>query len=245
MGPTDPSPGQTSAPAPLPPTLGAPYRAEAPGGPHRGRGCGSGVTLWLFRHAEVEETFHGTIYGSANVPLSAAGHEQTESVAQAFAHLEFARVLSSDLDRARALGARLAELTGRRLELHGELRELHRGSWQGLGKTELHRDRGHEIAAWFQDPWDYRGHRGESEFDVFDRAWSILGPRLEEARSAADPRPIAVCAHFNVVRILLARCLGIPAAESFRLRIDLASACALVDTPRGWHLSAANVRSPR
>jgi len=54
-----------------------------------------------------------------------------------------------------------------------------------------------------------------------------------------------VVAHYNVLRILVARALGIAPPDSFRLRVDMARAVLLRDTPAGWVLARSNVSSYR
>jgi broad specificity phosphatase PhoE len=57
--------------------------------------------------------------------------------------------------------------------------------------------------------------------------------------------PLALAAHYNVIRVLVARAIGIAPAHSFRLRVDLGAVTVLADDPGGWRLLRANVRGPR
>ncbi len=182
------------------------------------------------------------MYGSLDVPLSAAGERETARRASAFAALPLRRILCSDLSRARRLGEALSEATGAPLELRAELREIDRGRWQGRDIEELQAERGEELAALMADPWSWNRHGGETDADVLARA----GPTLEAALTEEPGRgPIAVVAHYNVVRVLVSRALGIPPRDSFRLRLDLARAVLLRDDPEGFALVRGNVESPR
>jgi probable phosphoglycerate mutase len=197
--------------------------------------------VWLFRHGEVHEEWQGKVYGGLDVPLSGAGEADTARVAEAFAGLRPERILSSTLVRARRLGEALSAATGAPLETDAGLVEVRRGRWQGLTVADLMERHPQEVAAFYADPWGYDSHGGESDRDLLARAW----PAFERGVRAVDGGCLAVACHYNVLRVLLARAVGIAPEHSFRLRVDLAAACRLVDAPGGWVLERANVRHPQ
>ena len=215
-------------------------RAWTGGGPS----YGTGTPVWLFRHGEVHADWQGKAYGGLDVPLSAQGQADTERVAERFAALPFRAVVSSDLNRARTLGERLAERSGAPLTVSSGLAEIARGRWQGRTVTDLFENSGDEVAAFYSDPWTFNGHGGETDADVIERAWPVLAAALESGQPG-DTRPIALTAHYNVVRALVAYALGVRPAASFRLRVDLGAISVLRDTPAGWRLARLNVREPR
>lgn len=203
-------------------------------------GFGTGAQVWLFRHGEVREDFQGLAYGGMDVPLSSEGLEQTQRLAERFAGVRFTRVVASTLQRARYLGEQLSARTGAPLELDAGLVEIDRGRWQGLRQKELLARHEAEVAAFYDDPWNWREHGGETDSDVLARAWPVL-----ERALAASGGPLAIACHYNVVRNLLAHALGIEPNTSFRVRIDLTAGALLEDGPHGWQLLRCNVRSPR
>lgn len=214
-----------------------PSEPFTPTGPVRGRGAGARV--WLIRHGEVHEDFHGLAYGGMDVPLSARGLAETREFAARFAAEPIERVYASTLQRARALGERIAEATRAPIELDAGLVEIDRGRWQGLPQKELMERFGADVAAFYADPWNWRKHGGETDADVRARAWPVLERALDSGAAT-----VAIVCHYNVVRNLIAQALGIAPNASFRIRIDLTSAALLRDTPQGWRLERCNVRSP-
>ena len=227
---------------------GEPRNRSRPGAPPGAEpGSGSGVRIWLFRHGEVHGDWRGLAYGGLDVPLSERGLDDTLEVARLCGRLPFRRVLASSLARARRLGEELARHSGAPLTVDPGLAEIARGSWQGRSVAELHRDAGDEVAAFYADPWNFDEHGGETDRDVHERAWPVLaGALAESAKLAAtgDRRPLAVAAHYNVIRVILARALGIRPADSFRLRIDLSAISVLIDGADGFRLERMNVRGP-
>lgn len=208
--------------------------------PARHPGLASGSTVWLFRHGEVHADWQGKAYGGEDVPLSETGERDTRDVAAAFAPMRPTLVLSSTLRRARVLGEALAAATGAPLELDAALVEIARGRWQGVAVADLWRDHADDVAAFYADPWGWGRHGGETDRDVLARAW----PAFERAVVRSAGGTLFVAAHYNVIRVLLARALGVPPEHSFRLRVDLSAICRLRDGPQGWVLERANVRRP-
>jgi len=223
---------------------GAATAAAAPGpgfeAPGRHPGFGSGAWVWLLRHGEVHEDWQGRAYGGMDVPLSAHGERETQAAIAAFGSIPIELVHSSHLERARRLGEGLAIRSGAALRISPGLAEIQRGRWQGLPIAQLSRERAQELAGFYADPWSYRAHGGESDRDVLWRAW----PELERALGSGA-RTLALTCHYNVVRVLLSRMLGLEPALSFRLRIDVSGACLLHDSPAGWRLLRANVKGPQ
>ncbi len=216
-----------------------------PSTPEQHAGHGSGIELWLVRHAEVHGDWQGRAYGDLDVPLSAEGEARTRELAPLLAQLEPDIVLTSPLERARVLGERVANAADVPLRIQPELREVHRGSWQGRTVADLHEASGDEVRAFYADPWNWCGHGGESDRVLAGRAWSALDPLLAAAHASGErPRRIVVTTHYNVIRVLLAGALGVPSASTFALRIDTGRCALIADRPDGWHLIRTNVMDP-
>lgn len=203
-------------------------------------GTGSGTRLWLLRHAEVHADWQGIAYGNLDVPLSDAGHEVTRERGEAFGALQPALVLGSDLARASALATAVAARAGARAVLDPGLRELFRGDWQGRRADDLRAEHPEQVDAFYADPWRFRGHGGECDAEVFERAHGVLAPALREHAGGT----LVVCTHYNVIRVLAARALGVAPERSFALRVDPGRAIELEDAPFGWALHHSNVTSP-
>lgn len=210
---------------------------DRPRRPHPGFRTGHHV--WIFRHGEVADEFQGVAYGGMDVPLSPHGRAESEALAGRFRGYPFRAVVASTLQRARTLGELLSAASGAPLELDGGLVEIFRGRFQGRAMKELLERHEAELAAIYDDPWGYREHGGETDSDVLARSWPVL-----EAALARHGGPLAIACHYNVVRNLVAHALGLEPHASFRLRVDLTAGVLLHDSPEGWRLVRANVRSP-
>lgn len=192
------------------------------------------------RHAEVHGDWQGKAYGNLDVPLSSEGEERTREMVRDFARVGPARIVSSPLQRAHVLGRGLAEAWDRALELSPALAEIHRGDWQGRSVAELYRTDPASVQAFYDDPWAWRGHGGENDRMLWERAW----PAIQDQTPQAGPETLVVTTHYNVIRVLTAGLLGIPAERSFGLRVDPGHAVLLVSVEDGWTLHGSNLHGP-
>jgi broad specificity phosphatase PhoE len=236
-----------------------------PASPSPGRvpSLGTSVRVWLVRHADVHDDWQTKAYGNLDVPLSEEGVLQTRALAQAFARTPLARVASSPLSRALLLGRGLAEATSAPLAVDDRLREVWRGNWQGLGVDEFRARWEAEREAFAADPWNWKGHGGESDADIWARAWPALQETVlaadeasrEGAHASRDPAQggtassdrritVALATHYNVIRVLATRLSGLRPSQSYSFRNDTARASLIVDGRDGWVLSCANVAGP-
>jgi len=139
------------------------------------------------------------------------------------------------------MGEAIARTTGAPLAVDERLREIWRGEWQGLPSAEFRRRWEQEREVFLADPWNWKGHKGESDAEVFARAWPVLLESIARARGGT----LALASHYNVIRVLLTRALGWRPHESFAFQNDPARAALLVDAPGGWRLEAQNLESAR
>jgi broad specificity phosphatase PhoE len=213
--------------------------------PARAPSLATAARVWLVRHADVHDDWQKRAYGNLDIPLSARGIEETHALARAFATTPLARVASSPLSRALLLGQELARATGAPLAVDDRLREVFRGDWQGLPADEFRSRWEAERDAFAADPWNWKGHGGESDADIWARAW----PALREAvLAAANTQPnvtVALATHFNVIRVLVTRLCGLRPSQSFTFRNMPAHASLVVDRAEGWVLECADVAGPQ
>jgi len=222
------------APPPRPP------RAAPAAAPPAAAPLGTGGRLWLVRHARVARALRPVAYGSQDVPLSHAGRAQTRRMGEAFRGLEVNALASSDLARARAMGAAIARATGAALRETPALREIDRGRWQGVSREEFHARWMATAEEYWRDPYRWRVPGGDSDESLTARAW----PEVERAVRAAAGGTAVIAAHNNLIRVVVARALGVETPDSYRFATDPARATLLVDRPDGWELRALNVERP-
>ncbi|HEU5348376.1 MAG TPA: histidine phosphatase family protein [Ktedonobacterales bacterium] len=89
------------------------------------------MRLVVVRHGATESNLASQFTGHLDVPLSALGERQAQALASALAHEQFDALISSDLQRARATLAPLAELLGLPVRVDSALREIGAGVWEG------------------------------------------------------------------------------------------------------------------
>ena len=150
----------------------------------------------LVRHGETEWSRDGRHTGRTDLPLTAEGRRQAQSLAAPLRAWQFALVLSSPLQRALET-CRLAGF-GANVQVRPELMEWDYGRYEGRTSREIVT----ENPGW--SLWRDGGPDGEMPADV--------GRRVD--RVITEVRPVAgnvlIFAHGHVLRVLTARWLGEP-----------------------------------
>jgi len=171
------------------------------------------VQLWLVRHGETEWSASGRHTGTTDIELSEAGRRHAAALRERLADVEFARVLTSPLKRARVT-CELAGL-GDRAEVVADLAEWDYGEDEGLTTAEIREERP-GWTVWREGP---RG--GETADDVGRRADRVIDLVADSAG------PVVAFAHGHLCRVVGARWIGLPPAEGIRLKLSTAAVCVL------------------
>ena len=166
----------------------------------------TGKDVWLIRHGETAWSRSGQHTGSTDLALTETGRRAASALAPALAGESFALVLTSPLRRARETCA-LAGL-GDRAQVDADLLEWNYGEYEGLTAAEI-RDR---RPAWLVFTDGAPG--GERPDDVGRRVDRVI------ARARAAPGNVAMFAHGNVLRVLVARWLGWSVAAGRHFLLD-------------------------
>ncbi|HEY3523863.1 MAG TPA: histidine phosphatase family protein [Candidatus Limnocylindrales bacterium] len=179
------------------------------------------LTLVLTRHgltprSKPEQHLGRTI----DVALSDEGRAQAERLRDRLAGIEFDRILSSPLARARETAGIVAG--GREVQEDGRLAEMDYGEWEGLTYAQIDERDPVRRRAWERDPAVLRCPGGESGNDVAARAGAFLVDLLEShvgrhGSSEIEEWPVLAVSHSSLNRILVCLALGLPIRE-FRER---------------------------
>ena len=148
-------------------------------------------SLHLMRHGAPQ--LAGRLLGHLDAP------PETEGIALCVERargLDFARLVTSDLARARVPGAVIAAERGIEHRVDARWRELNFGDWEGTDPTSLPAD---DLARFWDDPDRFPPPGGES--------WTGLCTRIGEALSASGEPALVVC-HAGAMRAALAVLCG-------------------------------------
>lgn len=166
------------------------------------------VTLWWVRHGP---THARGMVGWTDLPADLSDLAALDRLS---AYLPGpARVISSDLSRARATADAIA--AGRpRLPDDPALRELHFGAWEMRSHAEIEAEDPQRITAFWNRPGEVRPPGGET--------WHEMSARVDAAadRLAALGGDLIVVAHFGAILSQIQRAEGLRPAEAFAHRID-------------------------
>lgn len=163
----------------------------------------------MVRHGDTEWSQNGRHTGSTDLPLLPEGEDRARSLAPALAEFNFARVLSSPLQRAR----RTAELAGfgDRLEVVPDLTEWDYGDYEGFTSEQI----------WEHDPywslWIVGAPNGETPEQIGERADRVIA---DAVGSGGD---VLIFAHGHILRVLGARWVGAPVAFGALLKLSPAT----------------------
>lgn len=210
---------------------------EPPRAPRPGLGTES--RIWLIRHGKVDAS--DSAYGDEDVPLSAEGLQQTQKIEAGLGEfLQPNVVVASPLIRARAMGEAVARSSGATLRLDPRLKEMNRGEWQGLPRTEYAERWKDAAEEYWTDPLHWRGHGGESEAMLVERTF----PVLEDVAREASGSIAVIAAHRQVIRSIVATALGLPPGQSHAMQLEPSHSVLLADTGDRWSLLRSNIAMP-
>ncbi|MEG3087517.1 histidine phosphatase family protein [Sphingomonas sp. PB4P5] len=166
----------------------------------------SPVTLYLMRHGEPVLT--GRLLGRTDCAVTAAGIHACRTQAE---DLRVARIISSDLQRARAC----AEAIGPTV-IDPRWRELDFGDWDGHAPADVDAA---ALSRFWSDPDAAPPPNGER--------WSALKDRVAEAIAALPPEPALVVTHGGAMRAALAILCGLDLAATWAIDLPYAAVLAL------------------
>src|SRR5262249_15550213 len=154
------------------------------------------VSVFAIRHGQTEWSLNGRHTGTTDIPLTDNGRRLAEFLRPALAGRTFALVLVSPLRRARET-CELSGVAGAVI-VDPDLVEWNYGQYEGLTPTQIH-----EMApGWLIFREGCPG--GETPEEVGKRADRVI------ARARAAQGDVALFAHGHVLRVLVARWLGLP-----------------------------------
>jgi probable phosphoglycerate mutase len=173
----------------------------------------AGAELWLVRHGETEWSASGRHTGTTDIELSDGGRRHATALRARLQGVEFARVLTSPLQRARMT----CELAGfaDRAEIVPDLAEWDYGQDEGLTTPEIREER----PGW--TVWRDGPKGGETAEDVGRRADRVI------ALAAESSGAVLAFGHGHMSRVVGARWIDLPAAEGIRLKLSTAAVSIL------------------
>lgn len=169
--------------------------------------------IYLIRHGATAWSRTGQHTGRTDLPLLPDGEREAAGLASRLSGIEFSRVISSPLQRAR----RTAELAGFAdvVELDTDLAEWGYGAYEGRTLEEIRA---------LHPGWDLFEDgcpSGESLSDVVIRAERVI------AALHATSCNVAVFAHGHLLRVLASRWIDAPGKMARRLALGTASVSIL------------------
>nr|WP_254722255.1 histidine phosphatase family protein [Gilvimarinus xylanilyticus] len=170
------------------------------------------------RHGECEG---GRIFrGHTDVALTANGWRQMEfGVGQL--KDDWARIISSPLQRCRTFAEHLSQSYGLPLDIAPGLKEIGYGEWEGQCVASVWREQEAACMAWSRDP-EYHGPPGGEAFAAFrQRVLDTLKALAENGQ------PVLLVTHGGVIKLLLSRAHNQPPAWMMQLNVSYGFAASL------------------
>ena len=154
----------------------------------------------LLRHAESVGNSNGLFQGHSDFKLSERGIQQAQHLAIRWTRegVNFDRVFSSPLLRARQTAEIIAEALGIEVEYYSGWMERDIGGFTGKPASEI-------VDFFPQSPYMQIGQSGESQWDLYVRASHAINELLRLA-----PGRFLIVAHGGIINLAMHAILGIP-----------------------------------
>lgn len=171
------------------------------------------VQIFAIRHGETAWSLSGQHTGTTDLPLTENGRLLATKLRAVLAGQSFAAVFVSPMQRARDTCALAGLASTARVD--GDLGEWNYGAYEGLTLAQIRE----KAPGWivFRDGCP----GGESPAQVGARVDRII------SRARAVRGDVALFAHGHVLRVLVARWIGLPPAAGVNFLLDTGSFCVL------------------
>ncbi len=163
------------------------------------------MDIYLVRHGETDWNIEKKLQGHTDIPLNEQGKLQAYQLQEKFADIDFIKVFSSDMIRARVTAEMLLGSKKSTIIETPLLRERFMGTWEGRLATELqcHLKQMCDLDNLTQDEflsvkWD---DIAESYADVYQRLQTLI--RSITISPSANNDPILLSTHGGVLRAVL------------------------------------------
>ena len=172
-------------------------------------------SVFAIRHGETEWSLNGRHTGTTDIPLTDNGRRLAHLLRPALSRYTFGLVLVSPMQRARET-CELSGLGGAAVVDH-DLCEWNYGHYEGLTPKQIHQT----APGWlvFRDGCP----GGETPEQIGTRVDRVI------ARARAIAGDVALFAHGHVLRVLVARWVGLPAGAGQHFLLDTGTLCVLGD----------------
>jgi probable phosphomutase (TIGR03848 family) len=206
-------------------------------------------TVLLVRHGHSSANGEGILAGRLpGIHLTERGREQAAQLADRFADLPVARVVSSPLERCLETAVPLAAAVGVEVTVDDDLQECAYGAWTGRPISDLAKD---PLWATVQDdpesarfPDDDR-YAAESLRDMSDRVVAAVRRHEAEVKQASGDSALWVAVtHGDLLKAVLADATGAGLARFQRYTADPASVSVVRYGGRHTFLLTANDVTP-
>jgi probable phosphoglycerate mutase len=194
------------------------------------------ATVLLVRHAQHVE-FGSVLSGRRrDVALSPEGLEQAAIVSDLLGTAALAAVYSSPRERAWYTAREIAEPHELKVTAEDRLDEVDFGEWTGCSFSALEGDP--LWSRWNEKRGSARPPGGESMAEATQRAFEFLG----EAAADHAGQTILAVSHCDIIRGVIAHCLGLSLDNLLRFDIDPASVSRIQIGNWGTRVMSINER---
>ncbi|MGP0028633.1 MAG: MSMEG_4193 family putative phosphomutase [Streptosporangiaceae bacterium] len=178
------------------------------------------TTVLLVRHGLTAATGHALAGWTPGIPLDDRGRAQAQAVGERLARLPLDAIISSPLERCRETAGIIAAARAdqdREIRTDERLGECRYGDWTGRPLRKLAKEPLWRVVQAHPSAVRFPGPDGESMLDTQHRAvaavreWNaVLGARAT----------YLICSHGDVIKGIIADCLGLHLDLSQRIQAD-------------------------
>ena len=176
------------------------------------------MRLVIVRHGATANNQKAQFTGQQDVPLSPLGEQQALALAGALVDERFDALISSDLRRAVATLAPLADALGQSIRVDVALREIGVGVWEGRSGVEVRTQFPGAIERW-ESADDFAPEGGEKVVAFRER----IVDALERTRQEFAAGSVLWMTHGGVLGMLLCHVLGMGIDRRWQFRRDNAA----------------------
>jgi probable phosphoglycerate mutase len=174
-----------------------------------------GLTLYLLRHGQTEQSRHDVFCGSGLDPeLTADGLRMAQEFAVAYRSTSWRGIYTSSLQRTVATARPLCDQLGISSQARPALNEIAYGDWEGKTRKQIAHDHHDDYVSWLADPAWHAPTGGELAIAVARRALQAI----DEITAQCTEGNVLIVSHKATIRILLCGLLGIDVGR-FRYRL--------------------------